>query len=61
MTEQTEKILDKIIEESKGNIVGFLLNHKTKAEYNLPDEYKGLRIVSDFLCPIDRIYSIPKP
>ena len=61
MSSETEAILDKVITESNGNIVGFLLNNKTKAEYNLPDEYKGLTIVSDFLCPIGSIYSIPKP
>ncbi len=61
MTEQTEKILDRIIVESKGNIIGFLLNNQTKAEYQLPDEYKCFKIVSDFLCPLDNIYSIPKP
>jgi hypothetical protein len=61
MTAKIEQILDIIIRETKGDIIGFLVNVKTKNENNMPEEYKGLRIVSDFLTPLDNIYSIPKP
>lgn len=61
MNKQTEQILDKIIEAAKGNIIGFVVNIKTKKEFNIPDEYKGLQIGSDLLTPLGNIYSVPKP
>ena len=60
MTEETEKLLDKMIESLPNGVV-FVINTATKEKYGIPDEYKGYPVGSDVLTPLDNIYFIPKP
>ena len=59
MTNETKQLLDKIIKAANGNIIGFCVNAKTKKDFDLPNEYKNLKIISSLLIPFDMVYSIP--
>lgn len=59
MTQETQKILDKMLESYNQNKLKpgvFFMHQKTKEEKQIPDSYKGIDVFVSMLMPIDSIY-----
>lgn len=55
MTQETINLLEEEINDDTD--IHLIVNHATFNEWQLPNEYKGVKIYKDDCCPVNKIFS----